>query len=339
MERKQKSVVIWLISGMLMILIMIIIGGITRLTHSGLSMVDWKPLMGILPPLNEAQWIESFEKYQQFPEFKEVNYLMTLADYKSIFFWEYIHRLWGRLMGLAFLIPFIIFQAKGYFKSKGLLKQILFIFIGGASVAGLGWFMVLSGLEERPAVSHIRLAIHLMAASLLLTFIYSVVLKLKFPSASKLNPNHWSKLLIGLTLIQMTYGAFVAGLKAGLIHNTYPLMSGQFIHDNVFSLEPFWENLINHRDGVQFIHRTLAIVLVLVFIYLYRKYKADISIQTKQSLQIAGTILTVQFILGILTLLLHVPVFLGVVHQLVAVLFLLSLMRVRYFSIRPSLTE
>lgn len=331
-EQGKNAIKYWLVTGIVMIIIMIAIGGITRLTHSGLSMVDWKPLMGSIPPLSESEWNDSFEKYKAFPEYQIVNYDMSLSEYKSIFFWEYFHRLWGRIMGLVFIIPFLIFWRRNYL-AKPWFKRFIWIVIGGGLVGALGWFMVVSGLKDKPAVSHYRLAIHLIAAFTLLIYIYWQLLKLKYgeekvPKAETTG----IKWIIALSYLQIIYGAFVAGLKAGLIHNTWPLMGDSFIHENTFALIPFWENLLQHKDGVQFIHRSLAILLALaLLIYVNKNYKKA-SIQLSKSLKAASLILIAQFLLGIFTLILRVPVSLGVLHQLGAIILLISLFRIYFFQ-------
>lgn len=328
----RKPILIWLYTGMIMIIMMIMIGGITRLTHSGLSMVDWKPIMGSIPPITESEWQESFDKYKAFPEFQIVNYDMELSEYKSIFFWEYFHRLWGRIMGVVFIIPFIVFWRKKYLP-KPWFKRFIWIVIGGGLVGALGWFMVVSGLKDKPEVSHFRLAIHLVAAFSLLAYIYWQSLKVKFGEIS--NPiiyNRFSLWLIIITYIQIIYGAFVAGLKAGLIHNTFPLMGTRLIHENTFSLSPFYENLILHKDGVQFIHRTIAYIVVLSILFFGLKYWGKWSKKLDQSIKISSFIVVTQFMLGVFTLLLKVPVSLGVIHQLGAMFLLLSLFRIHFFN-------
>lgn len=329
----KKTILIWLWTGMIMIVIMIAIGGITRLTHSGLSIVDWKPLMGAIPPTSELQWESSFELYQQYPEYQEKNFDMTLEEYKKIFFWEYLHRLWGRIMGLVFIIPFLVFWKKGYLSAR-LLKRLIWILIGGGLVGGLGWFMVVSGLKDKPEVSHYRLAIHLIAAFSLLIYIYWQTLLLKYDKHLENNSKilKWPMGLIALTFLQIVYGAFVAGLKAGLIHNTFPLMGDSFIHENTFSLSPFWENLVNHKDGVQFIHRMLAYSMLILVLFLGFKYRNLKDQEWRISLNFAMLIVSIQFILGVCTLLLSVPVSLGVLHQFGAILLLLALFRVQFFN-------
>lgn len=328
----KKPILIWLYTGMIMIIIMIMIGGITRLTHSGLSMVDWKPIMGSIPPLSEAEWEASFEKYKAFPEYQVVNYDMELHEYKEIFFWEYLHRLWGRIMGVVFIIPFIIFWKKGYLPSPW-FKRFIWIVIGGGLVGALGWFMVVSGLKDRPSVSHYRLAIHLIAAFTLIAYIYWQSLKVKFGERTKDNlKSTWINALIILAYIQIIYGAFVAGLKAGLIHNTWPDMDGAFIHENTFVLSPFWENLVQHQSGVQFIHRSIAYILLIAIFVFGIKYWKKISDRMDQSIRFSIWLLIIQFSLGVITLLLKVPIVLGVIHQVVAIFLLLSLFRIRFFS-------
>ena len=316
-QHGKKSILVWLWTGMVMIIIMIAIGGITRLTDSGLSMVNWKPLMGAIPPTSESQWQSSFDLYQQFPEYQEKNFDMTLEEYKKIFFWEYLHRIWGRLMGLVFIIPFVIFWRKGFLPPP-LFKRLIWILIGGGLVGGLGWFMVVSGLKDKPEVSHYRLAIHLIAAFGLLVYIYWQSLLIKYDQHLEVNSKilKWPKWLIVLATLQIVYGAFVAGLNAGLIHNTFPLMGDSFIHENTFSLSPFWENLVNHKDGVQFVHRILAYILFILIIVLGLKYRKTGNKEWQKSLNFSMIIVTIQFLLGVTTLLLRVPVSIGVLHPL-----------------------
>ncbi len=321
-----------------MIIIMVAIGGITRLTHSGLSMVDWKPIMGSIPPLSETEWENSFEKYKAFPEYQVVNYDMDIQEYKKIFFWEYFHRLWGRIMGIVFIVPFVIFWKKNYLPSPW-FKRFIWIVIGGGLVGALGWFMVVSGLKNKPEVSHYRLAIHLIAAFSLLAYIFWHALKIKYGEIKLSKVNNLSIWIILFVYLQIIYGAFVAGLKAGLIHNTWPLMGDSFIHENTFSLSPFWENLIHHKDGVQFLHRMIAYVVLLLIGMFGAMYWKKISRNLDISIKFSILIILIQFTLGVFTLLLKVPVSLGVIHQLGALFLLLSVFRIHFFSKYESPTK
>ena len=220
MKTKQKRIIKnWLYSGLLLIALMVIIGGITRLKHAGLSMVEWKLIGGVIPPLNNLQWQETFEKYQQFPEYLKINKNMQLAEFKVIFFWEYLHRLLGRLIGLVFIIPFVIFWIKKWFNPKQ-KKQLLILLGLGALQGFLGWFMVKSGLVDVPAVSHFRLAIHLVTAFGLMCYIYWLILSFTETEKSvNKTINKLSQYLIIALLIQIIYGAFVAGKDAGALRN------------------------------------------------------------------------------------------------------------------------
>ena len=310
---------------------MVMIGGITRLTESGLSMTDWKPIKGTIPPLNEQEWNLEFEKYQQYPEYQQKNFDMTLSEFKSIFFWEYFHRLWGRLMGLVFFIPFLVFVRRKMFQGIWMRKMLIILF-GGAAVGGIGWFMVMSGLSTKPDVSHYRLALHLIAAFSLLLFIYWTYL-LWVNNLDKVGK--WSKVgvaLMVLTYLQVLYGAFVAGLDAGTIYNTYPLMNGEFMPENVWAFDSVWMNLVEHKDGVQFVHRNLALLLLGLIIWQFWKYKdAMVKAVKKSSYFLLGAAL-LQVTLGITTLLMSkggVPVFWGVAHQMGALVLLVSIL---YFN-------
>lgn len=332
----SKAVVYWLYLGILLVLAMVVIGGITRLTHSGLSMVHWS-FGGSLPPMSEAGWQEEFAQYQQSPEFKELHFTFTLEDFKSIYWWEYIHRMFGRMIGVVFIIPFLFFLMKKRIP-KELLGWFVLIFSLGTIQALLGWYMVKSGLVDVPRVSHFRLAAHLSTAFITCSVIYWTLLK--YESFGKVlpasNPRKKAVLLLGgLVFIQIIYGAFVAGLKAGWIHNTWPLMDGQLISDSVFALEPMVSNFLEGKSGVQFIHRTLAIV-ILILAALQLRNASSLSTSNNKSLVVFLGALTLQFILGVSTLLLQVPIALGVLHQVIALVVLLSLIRYYYsLSYRP----
>jgi cytochrome c oxidase assembly protein subunit 15 len=315
---------------------MVVIGGITRLTQSGLSMVHWKPLH-FLPPLNETQWQEEFAAYQTSPEFQHFNTHFTLSDFKSIYFWEYLHRLIGRIMGLVFFIPFVYFYVTQKIESKRLLGQLLLIFIWGGLQGFLGWYMVKSGLVDNPHVSHYRLALHLFTAFTMISYMYWVVLTLKYPRGHA--PREWiTKLPIVfyfLILFQIVYGAFTAGLKAGYVYSTYPLMQHSFFpQDAVQALKTYgWISVFENHATVQFTHRWLGFLLLVLIIGIYFKLRNRMTAQTFQkAYQTVVFFLMVQFTLGVLTLLLHVPISLAVLHQLVAALLLLAVVRMWFFA-------
>jgi len=321
MDKKLQPVYNWLLLGCFLIGLMVIIGGITRLTQSGLSMVDWKLYMGSIPPMNDDAWRQTFEAYQQYPEYQIVNKEFTLEDFKSIFWWEYIHRLLGRLIGIIFIIPFLVFLIQKRL-NPSLTKKLIILLILGGFQGFLGWYMVKSGLVNNPHVSHFRLAAHLIAA--FAAFGYSLWLALGIRNETRFRiPQSLRKVLFwvfGILLLQIIYGAFVAGLKAGLYYNTWPLMGGEVIPKeafDAFSRDGF-SSLIHNITSVQFIHRTLAILVSGLFIFLWMKAR-EVSMP-KSIFFIPMVIVGIQFALGVTTLIMHVPVFLGVLHQLGALI-------------------
>ncbi len=332
-----RPVIIWLLCGCFMIFCMVVIGGITRLTGSGLSITEWKPIMGTLPPLNEADWQIAFQKYKEIPQFQKINYDFNLSDFKSIFWWEYIHRLFGRLIGIVFIVPFIWFFAKGRFE-KSTLRKVLFLFLLGGLQGFLGWFMVKSGLAERTSVSHIRLAIHLITA--FITFGFTLYFALELADKSK--PMYSSRLnklvktLFFFVIIQIIYGAFVAGMHAGKIYNTFPLMNGKLIPDGVVNMSPAWLNFFENQGTVQFMHRTFAYLIVLLTITLF-VLASKVQVDSKQSLAIRILLVavSVQFLLGVFTLLTGVNFLLAIIHQ-AAAFFLFSAMVYLVFIFRKT---
>ncbi len=315
--KENKPIIIWLLSGCVLIFIMVIIGGITRLTHSGLSMVKWNLIMGAIPPLNEKEWLEMFNLYKQFPEYQINNHNFTLSEFKSIFFWEYFHRLIGRLLGLVFIIPFTYFLIKRKL-SKKLIFQTSILLVMGALQGAIGWWMVKSGLVNNPDVSHYRLAVHLIVAFLTFAYTFWVVLHLISPDRSEGNKvfSKLSTILLITVVVQIIYGAFVAGLNAGFIHNTWPLMSGEWIHSSVYFMKPLWKNFFEGLSGVQFIHRMLALLILAFVVFMWFKGR-KLSLTNKQikALNILLAIIVIQTLLGIFTLILVVPVWLAVIHQ------------------------
>lgn len=321
-----RPVYLWLWSGVILISLMVIIGGITRLTDSGLSMSDWNLIMGTIPPLNEAEWISAFERYQEFPQFQKLNSSMQLEEFKSIYFWEYLHRLIGRFTGLIFLIPFLYFWIRGTFDAST-LKRMFVLLALGALQGAMGWIMVKSGLVELPYVSHYRLAIHLTLAFILLGCCLWFALDIKdrssaFSFSLSASLKKWMYIVGGLFVIQLIYGAFTAGLDAGFMYNTFPKMAGYWIPPTVNILDPFILNLIENPGTVQWIHRingTLLLAAVAVF------WWKSIYQHSSRLLHALGgalfTIILFQYLLGIFTLIYRVPLTLGVLHQAVAIFF------------------
>lgn len=322
--KNNNAIIIWLITGCFLVFTMVVIGGITRLTGSGLSITEWNVITGSIPPLNDAQWQQEFAKYQASPQFQKINSHFDIHDFKSIYWWEFIHRLIGRVMGIAFLVPFIYFLIKKRI-SKELLPKLLFIFALGAWQGFLGWYMVKSGLVHQPYVSHIRLAIHLLNAFLTFGYIFWVALGLKYENYSVKNQasksiKKWTIITFVLLIIQIAYGAFVAGLKAGHFYNTWPKMGDEWIASTVG--EGFTRHgivaLFNDMSVVQFIHRTIALTVVTLIIVLWwqrNKVLWHLNAQQKNALSYSLFFVIIQLLLGIFTLLLAVPIWLGVVHQ------------------------
>jgi cytochrome c oxidase assembly protein subunit 15 len=324
----HKQLIYWLFTGCVMIALMVVIGGITRLTHSGLSMTDWNLISGAIPPLTEVEWEETFEQYKQFPEYQKVNKGMSLSAFKAIFFWEYLHRLIGRTIGLVFVIPFLMFWRRKRFP-QGVMPKMLLIFFLGAFQGFLGWWMVKSGLVDRPEVSHYRLAAHLSSAFLLIVYTFWVMLELYFqkpmPSHAKLNA--WVKWILLALSVQIVYGAFVAGLKAGLLCPVFPaqcglhgLMDGNWTGSLTVGMPEHMAKL-----NVQNIHRFLAyLVYALVGVLAYRSKQWKLSDVANKGVNMLFFWVNVQFALGVFTLLYQVPVTLGVLHQFGALCLLLS---------------
>ena len=307
---------------------MVIVGGITRLTDSGLSISNYKLITGTIPPIGDLEWQEAFDLYQQHPEFKHYNSHFDIHDFKSIYFWEWFHRLIGRIIGLVFFFPFVYFLITKQLTKSTIKKCIVLLCLGGFQ-GFLGWYMVKSGLVDMPDVSHFRLAAHLTAAFLTFAATLWVALDLIYPTKKWVNTKYRNLIIITyiVLLIQIVYGAFIAGLKAGLIHNHWPLMNeGEFMHYTTYILEPFYRNLTENPSGIQFVHRIIAYVVVgLIVLLWYKSKKLQLTSNQKTAINALLILVVVQFALGVFTLLLHVPVWLGVLHQ-VGAFFLLTAM-------------
>lgn len=316
----------WLIGVAALIALMVLVGGATRLTESGLSIVEWKPVAGTLPPLTEAQWHDAFEGYKQIPQYRELNAGMTLAEFKAIFWWEWAHRLLGRFIGVAYFVPFLYFLWRGAMSTE--LKRRLWLIFGlGALQGAVGWWMVASGLTQRTEVSQYRLAAHLILALVIFAAVVWTVRRMNAKPAVAAAPRLklFSQILLALTFLQIYFGALVAGLRAGRAYNTWPQIDGALIPsaDRLFFETPWWRNLFDNVLTVQFEHRMTAYLLLAVALWhaidAVRSRAADAVIAGAWWL--AASVL-VQAVLGILTLLNQVPIDLALSHQAVAIVVL-----------------
>ena len=318
---RQGPVAIWLIVVAALIFAMVVLGGVTRLTESGLSITDWKPVTGWIPPLSEADWQAEFDAYRASPEYQKINAGMALSDYKTIFAYEYAHRLLGRVIGIVFLVPFLIFLAQRRI-DRALAWKLGVIFVLGGLQGGVGWFMVQSGLLDRPSVSQYRLAMHLGLAFLIYGAIVWTVFSLRHEPAYGAG-EHWvprlrrcSAWLLGLVSLTVVSGAFVAGLDAGMVYNTFPLMGGHLVPVDWGQLEPWWRNPFENVAAVQFDHRVLAITTVVATLALWAfARKKRLSRRSRTIANLLALMVLVQAGLGIATLLAVVPVWLGALHQ------------------------
>jgi cytochrome c oxidase assembly protein subunit 15 len=316
MQQTNRAITYWLVVLCAAVFTMIVVGGITRLTESGLSMVEWRPLLGTLPPLTDAEWQRVFLEYKQYPQYLLVNRGMSMEEFQYIFYWEYGHRVLGRLIGLLFAIPFFFFLFSGRIASDLKPKLWIALFLGG-SQGLMGWFMVKSGLVDEPLVSHYRLAAHLGLALIIFAYLNWLVLGQLQVSRVAVSPvfNRLLWVFLGALVLQIVYGAFVAGNRAGYGFNTYPLMNGQFIPEVATSLAPFWHNLLDNNAMLQFVHRWLgALVLGLAFVLAIVAFMREVSTIRWMALALVGSVIG-QFILGVLTLIYVVPVSLGSIHQ------------------------
>lgn len=332
-QRNNKQVAIWLLAGVGMIVIQVLIGGITRLTESGLSITEWKPITGALPPLNDAAWQAEFDRYKVTDQFKYVHQNFSLSDFKGIFFWEWFHRLWARFMGLVFLVGFIYFLATKKFNKKMVLPMVI-LFILGAVQGAIGWIMVKSGLvPEKYFVGHIELATHFVAALGLLSYtLWFALGLLEAPRKKVVNAGLQKLMLVIITVLffQLIYGAFMAGLKAAITAPTWPDINGKMIPAELNELSPFLKNLVANKITIHFIHRGIAYLLFILIGYWW--YLSALVKENKLFSRLRSCVLllvVLQVILGILTVLnATYPdrlVLFGVAHQFVAMLLLMSI--------------
>ena len=327
----RKQVVGWLVVCGILVFCMIIVGGATRLTHSGLSIVEWEPIVGTIPPLNDTDWNQVFDEYKGSPEYQLINFGMSLDEFKVIFWWEYFHRLLGRLIGFVFFVPFLFFLLTRRLNAE-LTGRLLGIFALGGLQGGMGWYMVASGLVDEPNVSQYRLTAHLGIAFLIFGAITWTAMSVLYPSKTNLSVPVRSmcrtSVAVSATLFLMVLsGGFVAGLQAGLIYNTFPLMGNSFIPPNLFALTPFWTNFFDNMTTVQFDHRIIAYILaIMIPIFWFKLRRRDVSNRTRTLSNLLLGLLALQIVLGITTLIYHVPTVLGVAHQAIgSLLFITSL--------------
>ncbi len=332
MNTSENKKLAWLGTNLFMVLSMVIIGGITRLTDSGLSMTTWNLIKGVIPPLNQEEWINVFNLYKNYPEYNLKNFSMTLEEFKKIFFWEYIHRIWGRLIGFTFFIPLFYFWLKGYF-NKNEKKLILLITLLGFFQAFMGWYMVESGLIDQPDVSHFRLSVHLITAfiiySLLLYYFWNIHLGKK-KVVYRINTNktnlHKKNFFISLLLLLTTVlaGALVSGTEAGLSYNNFPFMGDGFLPPILISGEPTnLKSLFNDQGFLQFLHRLVATITLLYLLHTIFKANKDRFFNNfRQLFYFLFFMIVFQYTLGVIILILYVPILLGLMHQIGALLIL-----------------
>ena len=315
----DRQIATWLLFVCGAIFFMLILGGATRLTNSGLSMMTWDPLMGWIPPMSEEAWQASFEHYKKIPEFYELNPDMDLEGYKGIFLLEYVHRVWGRLIGMFFLLPFLYFFFAGKI-SKSLTPKLVGMFVLGGLQGVLGWYMVSSGFDNQ-YVSQYRLTAHLMAAFVIFGYIFWVALGLLYPrhEASLYDVTPLRRAVAALAVlvtVTIAAGGLVAGLNAGFSYNTFPLMEGRFVPEGYGMLQPFYLNLFENIAAAQFDHRLLAelTLLAVVGVWFYSR-KFELVERTRLAMNLLLAMGGIQFLLGVVTLVLAVPVPVGVAHQ------------------------
>jgi cytochrome c oxidase assembly protein subunit 15 len=335
-NRNDRQLAAWLLVCCALIFAMVVLGGVTRLTGSGLSMVEWDPVFGVVPPLDQASWNTIFDLYKQSPESNKINIGMDLDGFKKIYWFEFSHRLLGRAIGIVFLLPFLYFLVTGRIR-RSLTPKLVTMFILGGLQGVLGWYMVKSGLVDNPHVSQYRLAAHLGLAVIIYAFMFWVALGLLFQPAEHREhgvPRQLlsaANILTGLVVITILSGAFVAGLKAGFAYNTFPLMDGRWVPEAILMQQPAWRNFFENIATVQFDHRLLAILSFLGIVALWLlSLRHSLSAQVRIGLHLLLAAAVLQVTLGISTLLLHVPVTLAAAHQGGALVLLTAMLFVNH---------
>ncbi|MDB2584706.1 COX15/CtaA family protein [Alphaproteobacteria bacterium] len=322
---QDRQIAYWLFTLAGFVVLMVLVGGLTRLTDSGLSITEWEPIRGAIPPLSDAAWQIAFEKYQQIPEFTLVNFAMTLAEFKVIYWWEWAHRFLGRIVGLVFLLPFLVFLAQGKLARHRILPLLGLFALGGLQ-GFMGWYMVSSGLSERVDVSQYRLAAHLGLA--LIIFGSSVWLALSYLRGAGGHMVTGARvaaggLIVGLLFLQSLLGALVAGIDAGMTYNDWPFMDGEFVPTGLLSQQPMVRNFFENHLTVQFDHRLLAYILTaIVAWHIYWVLRTDVRVRVRQTALLLGAGVALQVVLGIVALMLVLPMSLAAAHQIGAVIVL-----------------
>lgn len=340
-DKSTRIVASWIFIGVAMLIVQVLLGGITRLTGSGLSITEWKPIMGALPPMSEAEWQKAFSGYQKIAQYKYLNQHFTLSNFRFIFFWEWFHRLWARLIGVVFLIPFVWFLVKGYFK-KGMVMPLVILFLLGALQGAIGWIMVKSGLNDNDLyVNHIRLAWHFIAAMILISYALIFALTLSVDSSRVHSKKLFYAALVitALVVVQLIFGAFMAGLKAATAAPTWPDINGVIIPIQIFNGSTF-HNMMYNKLTIHFIHRTLAyMIAVCVFVWWLAARKINYSPLFNTFKNCTIVIVIAQISLGILTVLNSTTLgngsfggfeWLAQLHQLTGMLLLLNMVVVLY---------
>lgn len=330
----RAAVVAWLFIVAALIFVMVVVGGITRLTESGLSMVEWHPVTGWLPPLSDAAWQVEFDKYRAFPEYQQVNRGMSLDDFKAIYYWEYGHRLLGRIIGVVFAVPFVLFVLSGRIRRHE-VPWFTFLFAAGGAQGALGWFMVQSGLVDRPDVSQYRLAAHLLLAFCIYGLIVWTAWRIREEGTGRIAVPGMTGLataLCILVLVQIALGAFVAGTNAGLVYNTWPLMDGKLVPDGLFVFDPVWLAPFEDHLTIQFLHRVTAYAVLAVAIHAWLRARKGGDARVRRTAGGLAHGVLFQVAVGIATLLLAVPVWLGAVHQATALLIWTAVLRLLFIA-------
>ncbi|WCL52826.1 COX15/CtaA family protein [Gimibacter soli] len=314
-DKNSRAVGYWLMAVAAIVFIMVVVGGITRLTESGLSIVRWEPVTGALPPLTDEAWKAEFQMYQESPEYKLKNAGMSLEDFKDIYFWEWLHRNIGRFIGLAYFLPLVWFWGRGHIP-EGLKPRLVVLFLLGGAQGAMGWYMVMSGLVDEPSVSHYRLTAHLSLALLLFALLFWTGLSLLRPRRQEAPKGLKILTHISMTILvlQIVMGALVAGLKAGYIFNTWPLMGDSFVPSVLLDMEPVWRNFLDNAVTVQFDHRIGAYILAALALVIGVRAWAQGGLVRQAGAFVLLTVFA-QIVLGIVMLLAEVPVHLGAAHQ------------------------